>query len=145
MNVSLTPTLEAFVRRKVDSGLYNHASEVMREALRLLVERENVRPAERPDKERIGAQIGALKGALRKKGVVSLALFGSLVRGEARPDSDIDVLIDIAPRRRFSLLDLISVKHLLEDELEREVDVVTRGGLDSRIRDNVLSQAERVF
>ena len=145
MNVSLTPTLEAFVRRKVDSGLYNNASEVMREALRLLVERENVRPAERPDKERIGAQIGALKGALRKKGVVSLALFGSLVRGEARPDSDIDVLIDIAPRRRFSLLDLISVKHLLEDELEREVDVVTRGGLDSRIRDNVLSQAERVF
>ena len=145
MNVSLTPTLEAFVRRKVDSGLYNNASEVMREALRLLVERENVRPAERPDKERIGAQIGALKGALRKKGVVSLALFGSLVRGEARPDSDIDVLIDIAPRRRFSLLDLISVKHLLEDELEREVVVVTRGGLDSRIRDNVLSQAERVF
>jgi len=145
MNVSLTPTLEAFVRRKVDSGLYNNASEVMREALRLLVERENARPAERPDKERIGAQIGALKGALRKKGVVSLSLFGSLVRGEARPDSDIDVLIDIAPRRRFSLLDLISVKHLLEDELEREVDVVTRGGLDSRIRDNVLSQAERVF
>lgn len=40
MNVSLTPDLERFVREKVDSGLYNSASEVVREALRLLVARE---------------------------------------------------------------------------------------------------------
>ena len=40
MNVSLTPELEKYVRRKVASGLYNNASELIREALRLLVERE---------------------------------------------------------------------------------------------------------
>ena len=40
MNVSLTPKLEEIVRRKVASGLYNNASEVIREALRLLVERD---------------------------------------------------------------------------------------------------------
>lgn len=40
MNVSLTPTLEDFVKSKVSSGLYNNASEVMREALRLLREKE---------------------------------------------------------------------------------------------------------
>jgi antitoxin ParD1/3/4 len=40
MNVSLTPDLERFVREKVDSGLYNSASEVVREALRLLVARD---------------------------------------------------------------------------------------------------------
>ncbi len=40
MNVSLTKTLEAFVRAKVDSGLYNNASEVVRDALRLLEARE---------------------------------------------------------------------------------------------------------
>jgi antitoxin ParD1/3/4 len=40
MNVSLTKTLEAFVRSKVDSGLYNNASEVVRDALRLLEARE---------------------------------------------------------------------------------------------------------
>lgn len=40
MNVSLTPRLEDFVRRKVESGLYNNASEVMREGLRLLIERD---------------------------------------------------------------------------------------------------------
>lgn len=40
MNISLTPQLEALVRRKVESGLYNSASEVVREALRLLEERD---------------------------------------------------------------------------------------------------------
>ena len=40
MNVSLTPQLEDFVRRKVASGLYNNASEVVREGLRLMIERE---------------------------------------------------------------------------------------------------------
>jgi antitoxin ParD1/3/4 len=40
MNISLTPQLEDLVRRKVDSGLYGSASEVMREALRLLEERD---------------------------------------------------------------------------------------------------------
>lgn len=43
MNVSLTPTLEEMIRRKVDSGLYNNASEVVREALRLLDERDKER------------------------------------------------------------------------------------------------------
>lgn len=42
MNVSLTPTLEELVQRKVASGLYNSASEVIREALRLLQERDEV-------------------------------------------------------------------------------------------------------
>ena len=40
MNVSLTPQLEDFVRRKVESGLYNNASEVIREGLRLLIEKD---------------------------------------------------------------------------------------------------------
>ena len=43
MNVSLTPQLEAWVQRKVESGLYGSASEVMREALRLLEERDRFR------------------------------------------------------------------------------------------------------
>ena len=43
MNVSLTPTLEELVQRKVGTGLYNSASEVIREALRLLEERDEMR------------------------------------------------------------------------------------------------------
>jgi len=43
MNVSLTPELEKFVARKVESGLYNNASEVVREGLRLLKEHDDIR------------------------------------------------------------------------------------------------------
>ena len=45
MNVSLTPKLEEWVRQKVESGLYNSASEVVREALRLMEENERLRAA----------------------------------------------------------------------------------------------------
>lgn len=45
MNINLTPQLEEMVRRKVDSGLYNSASEVVREALRLMEEQDRLRAA----------------------------------------------------------------------------------------------------
>jgi antitoxin ParD1/3/4 len=54
MNVNLTPELEALVQRKVESGLYNNQSEVVREALRLLVEQDRLREA----------HLGKLRGAL---------------------------------------------------------------------------------
>ena len=52
MNISLTPHLEEIVKGKVDSGLYNSASEVMREALRLLEEREQLRALRREELRR---------------------------------------------------------------------------------------------
>ena len=52
MNVSLTPELEHFVQAKVESGLYNNASEVIREGLRLLKEHDDVRRAWREQIER---------------------------------------------------------------------------------------------
>ena len=72
-------------------------------------------------------------------------LFGSVVRGDARPDSDIDVLVDIDPRVRFSLVGLVSVKNFLAEQLGRAVDVVTRDGIEPAIRESVFAEAERVF
>lgn len=149
MNVSLTPELEQYIRSKVESGLYGNASEVVREALRLLVGREsNAAPQSRrgsPQREDIGAELKTLEQPLRERGLAALALFGSTARGTSRPDSDVDVLIDIAPDARFSLVDLVSVKHFLEDKLGRKVDVVTREGLDPAIRDRVIREARAVF
>lgn len=56
MNVNLTPQLEALVRAKVSSGLYTSASEVVREALRLLQEQDQVREA----------KLGELRAEIRK-------------------------------------------------------------------------------
>jgi putative addiction module CopG family antidote len=149
MNVSLTAELEKYVRRKVASGLYNNASEVIREALRLHVEREGAPPGRRvresPKKDELVAELAALEKPLRRRGLISLALFGSVVRGTARSDSDIDVLVDVAPDTQFSLIDLIAVKDFLVDQLGRRVDVVTRGGLEPAIRNRVLREAEAVF
>jgi uncharacterized protein len=149
MNVSLTAELEKYVRRKVASGLYNNASEVIREALRLHVENERAPPTRRaresPKKDEVVAELAALEKPLRQRGLTSLALFGSVVRSTARPDSDIDVLVDVAPDAQFSLIDLVAVKDFLEDQLGRRVDVVTRGGLEPAIRDRVLREAQPVF
>jgi antitoxin ParD1/3/4 len=61
MNVSLTPELDRFVAGKVDSGLYTSASEVVREALRLLEERDRVRAAELATFNReLGARLESL-------------------------------------------------------------------------------------
>ena len=150
MNVSLTPELEQYIRRKVESGLYGNASEVVREALRLHVGREaggNAGESQRepPRIENVRAELKSLEKPLRERGLGAVALFGSTARGTARPDSDIDVLIDITPNVRFSLVDLVSVKDFLEDRLGRKVDVVTREGLDPAIRDRVLREARSVF
>lgn len=59
MNVSLTPELERFVQTKVESGLYNNASEVVREGLRLLKENDEVRRGWREQIERGWAQAQA--------------------------------------------------------------------------------------
>ncbi len=149
MNVSLTPELEKYVRRKVASGLYNNASEVIREALRVLLERERA-PANRfdrepPQKKEVRARVAALEKPLRERGVKSLAIFGSVVHEAAGPDSDVDILIDIEPQAKFSLVDLMEVKNYLEDHLHRKVDVVTREGLSPAVRERVLREAETVF
>jgi predicted nucleotidyltransferase len=72
-------------------------------------------------------------------GAHNLRLFGSVARGQARSDSDIDVLVDLEPDR--SLFDLGGLLMELQDLLECKVDVVTEQGLRPRIRERVLRDA----
>jgi uncharacterized protein len=144
MNVSLTSALEEYVRRKVASSLYNNASEVICEALRLMVERET-RGRSAPKKSEVIATLKGLEPELRKRGIASAAVFGSVVRGQAQSDSDVDVLIDVDPAAAFDLLDLVGVNHLLADRLGRAVDVVEKDALNPRLRGGILAEAETVF
>jgi len=143
MNVSLTPALEKFIREKTASGLYNNASEVVREALRLLVEKSSHRPI--PERAAVIAALREVEPQLRKEGVVGLSLFGSVARNAAGRESDIDVLIDIDPKRRFSLLDQAGIQELLARATGHEVDVVLRSGLRRELRAAVLADAVSVF
>jgi predicted nucleotidyltransferase len=75
----------------------------------------------------------------RKHGAYHVRVFGSVARGEARPDSDIDFLVNLEAGR--SLMDLARLLRELESILGRNVDVVTEAGLRPRIRPQVLRDA----
>ncbi len=68
-----------------------------------------------------------------------MRIFGSVARGEADSESDIDFLVNMEPGR--SLLDLCGLLIDLEELLGRKVDVVTEKGLRDRIRERVLKEA----
>jgi hypothetical protein len=82
---------------------------------------------------------------LRARGVTRLVLFGSLARGEAGPDSDVDVEVDIEPGRKFSIIDHGSLRVLLCDIIGRETDVVVRSRLRPGFREGIGGESLRVF
>ena len=73
---------------------------------------------------------------LLANGVTFASIFGSTARGENRPDSDIDILLDV--RNDMSLIDLAGLKIELEDILGRSVDLVERSSLREELRGNIL-------
>lgn len=62
--------------------------------------------------------------------IIEFALFGSVLRDDFQPSSDIDVLITFAPNARKGLLTLARIKHELEDLLGREVDISTKKSIE---------------
>ena len=82
---------------------------------------------------------------LRALGVARLWLFGSLARGDAHPDSDVDVLISLPPARKFSLLDLAEVRVELCELLGRDADVVIREDVLPRLWQTISADLVEVF
>ena len=85
------------------------------------------------------------RSLLQAKGVQHLALFGSRARGEAREDSDLDVLIDVDPALpKFSLVDLARIANLLTDMTGIEANPIERRMLakdprfSARIADDII-------
>ena len=72
-------------------------------------------------------------------GVSSIRVFGSFARGEENVHSDIDFLVELEPKR--SLLDIISLKHELEDLTGRKVDVITPAGISPYLVEQITKEA----
>jgi predicted nucleotidyltransferase len=72
-------------------------------------------------------------------GAGNLRVFGSVARGEAGPESDVDLLVEMEPDR--SLLDLVGLGQDLEELLHRRVDVLTDESLHPGIRQQILAEA----
>jgi predicted nucleotidyltransferase len=82
---------------------------------------------------------------IRAKGVVALALFGSVARGEESASSDIDLLIDIDRTRTFTLIDLAELRLFLTELLQRPVDIALRDNLKPMLRAAILAEAVEIF
>jgi predicted nucleotidyltransferase len=92
-----------------------------------------------PQADKLRRQRRRLLDAAERHGIVHLRAFGSLARGEATADSDIDLLVDLKPSR--TLLDLAAFRREAGEILDLPVDVATADMLKDRIRDEVLSEA----
>lgn len=80
---------------------------------------------------------------LQEMGVKSLNLFGSVARDEARPDSDIDFLVEFD--RPGGLFQLLKVQYYLEDILNSSVDLGTKDALKEHLREPVLKDVIHAF
>ena len=112
-------------------------------------------PTTRPDTPPAATSLAEIKQRLRevlpdlrdRYAVEHLALHGSWVRCEARPDSDVDVLVDFEDSeagRAVSLLDFIALQQELEDRLGMPVDLGERSALEGPARENILRTSEPV-
>ena len=76
----------------------------------------------------------------RKWKITEFSLFGSVLRDDFRPDSDVDVLVRFAPEARHSLFDVARMQEELAELLHRQVDLVCRDDVE-RSRNNIRRQA----
>jgi uncharacterized protein len=82
---------------------------------------------------------------LRAQGVARAALFGSVARGENRPDSDIDIMVEIAPEVRVGLFQYVGIVQHIEGLFPVPVDVANREGLKPHVRPSAERDAVYAF
>lgn len=85
----------------------------------------------------------------RRWKIIELSLFGSVLREDFQPDSDVDVLVSFAPDVTWSLWDLVTMQEELTQVLGREVDLVERRAVERSEnyirRRHILNSAERIY
>ena len=97
-----------------------------------------------PTRERTIDRLRAAEPEIRRLGVRRLALFGSMARGEARPSSDVDLLVEFAPGQK-SFDRFMALSDLLERLLGCPVDLVTLEALSPFIGPHILAEAADVL
>ncbi len=75
-----------------------------------------------------------------KYGVREIGIFGSYLRGEAKEESDVDILVEFNPDAKISLIDFVELENYLSDLLGVKVDLVEKSALKPRIGKQILSE-----
>ena len=95
-------------------------------------------------RDQVMARLRNAESEIRRLGVRRLALFGSVLRNEAKPDSDVDLLVEFAPGEK-SYDRFIALVDLLETLLDRSVELVTTEALSPFIGPHILAEAADVL
>lgn len=95
-------------------------------------------------KEQVAARLEEAREQIQGLGVRRVALFGSVVRGQARADSDVDLLVQFDPEKK-TLRNFMALSFLLEELLQRRVEIVTTEALSPFIGPYILREAEDVL
>ncbi|MBN1904381.1 MAG: nucleotidyltransferase family protein [Deltaproteobacteria bacterium] len=78
----------------------------------------------------------------RKNKIIKLSLFGSSIRTDFGPESDVDILVEFDPEARVGLMKLTSIENELSEIIGRKVDLNTPGFISKYFRDKVLAESE---
>jgi len=97
------------------------------------------------DRYHIIARLRENEAALRARGVAHAALFGSRARGDERPDSDTDIMIEIDPEAGIGVYEYVGLKDFIAGLFDGPVDVVNREGLKSHVKPAAAAEAIYAF
>ena len=90
-------------------------------------------------------KLAACRPELDRFHVESLSVFGSVARGEASDDSDVDVLVEFDPQARVGLFTFVRLLDFLSDVMGTRIDLATPAALRAEMRDEILAEAVRAF
>jgi len=92
----------------------------------------------------LGIAPAAIAALCRKWKVQRLALFGSSVRDDFRPDSDVDVAVSFDPESHWGLWDIVVMQEELQALFGRDVDIVEMEAIENPIRRKIISESMRM-
>lgn len=96
-------------------------------------------------RDEVVEKLRAQRDLFERFGVVSASLFGSVVRDEAKPMSDVDLMIAFAPGQPGGLFRYVELKHALEGVLGRPVDLITKGNVRPRLQARIMAECLPIF
>jgi predicted nucleotidyltransferase len=95
--------------------------------------------------DKIKVSRSQLSAFCRKHNIRRLAFFGSVLRDDFGPESDVDVLVEFEPNAKIGLIKFAGIEIELGELIGRKVDLNTEGFISKYFRDRVLSEAEEVY